>query len=158
MSSLRAEFLKSEGIINPKPESVSHPLFTTNEFFDPLDLPQVRYEMLRAARVDKMSVAGACKLLGFSREYFYRLERMFKERGYIALLGSPKGGRPPLLALNQEIINFIIHRRFERPDLSGEQMHQEILKHYKVDCSRRTVERIIEKMGIGKKGLLSTSR
>ena len=96
-------------------------------------------------------------MLGLSREYFYRLERKFGERGYVALLGSPKG-RPPLLALNQEILNFIVYRKLEQPQVSGEQLRKEILKLHKVDCSRRTVERIIEKMGIGKGGLRSPSR
>jgi hypothetical protein len=152
MAHRKTAFLQSEGLLNPNPKRVTHPLFETIDFFDPLDLPQVRYEMLRAARAEKMSVAEACRLLGFSREYFYRLERIFMQRGFVALLGSPKGGRPPLLALNQEILNFIIHRKLEQPTLSGEQLRKDILKLHKVDCSRRTVERIIEKMGIGKGG------
>ena len=152
MAQQKTEFLRSEGLLNPRPERVIHPLFETVEFFDPFDLPQVRYEMLRAARVDEVSVVEACRQLGFSREYFYRLERAFVERGYVALLGSPKG-RPPLLALNQEILNFIVHRKLEEPRVSGERLRKEILKLYKVDCSRRTVERIIEKMGFGKGGL-----
>lgn len=147
----KVDFLKSQSLLNPRPERVTHPLFETIEFFDRLDLPQVRYEMLRAARVEQTPVAEACRLLGFSREYFYRLERAFTERGYVALLGSPMG-RPPLLALNQEIINFIVHRKLELPKLSGEKLRKEILQLYKVDCSRRTVERIIAKVGVGKGG------
>ncbi len=152
MEQPKIDFLKSQGLLNPRPERVTHPLFKTLEFFDPRDLPQVRYEMLRAARVEQASVTKACKLLGFSREYFYRLERAFIERGYIALVGSPKG-RPPLLALNQEIVHFIVHRKLEQPRMSGEELSKEILKLYKVDCSGRTVERIVAKVGAGKGGL-----
>jgi len=148
----KVDFLESQGLLNPRPERVTHPLFEAMEFFDPLDLPQVRYEMLRVARVDDASVTEACRLLGFSREYFYRLERAFMERGYVALLGSPMG-RPPLLALNQEIVNFIVHRKLEESTLSGEQLRKEILDQYKVDCSRRTVERLVAKVGVGKRGL-----
>jgi len=147
----KIDFLRSQGLLNPRPERVTHPLFETTEFFDRLDLPQVRYEMLRAARVEQAPVAEACRLLGFSREYFYRLERAFFERGYVALLGSPMG-RPPLLALNQEIVSFIVHRKLEMPGLSGEELRKEILQLYKVDCSRRTVERIVAKVGVGKGG------
>ena len=107
--------------------------------------------MLRAARVENRPVAEACRLMGFSREYFYRLERTFMRRGYVALVGSPKG-RPPLIALNQEIVSFIIHRKLEQPNLAGEQLRKEILRLYKLECSRRTVERIIEKVGLGKGG------
>jgi len=77
MADTKKKFLEQEGLINPKPERVSHPLFETLNFFDPLDLPQIRYEMIRAASVENISVSQACKLFGFSREYFYKLERSF---------------------------------------------------------------------------------
>lgn len=152
MSQLKPEFLEREGLLNPRPERVVHPLFGSLDFFDAMDLPQVRYEMLRAARVEGTSVIEACRLFGFSREFFYQLERSFVERGYVALLGSPMGRRP-VIALNQEIVNFIVHRKLEDPKLSGDKLRKEILRLYKVDCSSRTVERIVEKVGIGKGGL-----
>jgi len=155
MTELKKKFLEREGLINPKPERVSHPFFETLNFFDPLDLPQVRYEMIRAARVENNSVAKACKLFGFSREYFYKLERSFMARGYVALLGSTMGRRP-IIALNQEIVNFIVHRKIEQPTISGENLRQELQKLYHVDCSRRTVERIVQKLGLTKKGPASS--
>jgi hypothetical protein len=72
-------------------------------------------------------------------------------RGYVALLGSTMGRRP-IIALNQEIVNFIVHRKVEQSTISGERLRQEIQKIYHVDCSRRTVERIVEKLGLTKKG------
>lgn len=151
MDDTKKQFLQKEGLINPKPERVNYELFESNVFFDPLDLPQVRYEMIRTARVDNISVAKVCRLFGFSREYFYKLERNFMDRGFVALVGSPKGRRP-IIGLNNEILNFIIHRKINNPTLSGEEIRKEILQLYKLDCSRRTVERVIEKSGVGKKG------
>ncbi len=151
MSDTKIQFLKNEGLINPKPERVRYKLFKSNDFFDSMDLPQVRYEMIRTARTESISVTEACRLFGFSREYFYKLERNFMMRGFVALLGSQKGRRP-LIALNNEIVNMIIYRKIDNPDLSGEDLRKEIMRIYKLDCSRRTVERIIEKAGIGKKG------
>ncbi len=156
-SDAKAEFLQKEGLINPKPERVMYSLFKTHDFFDPLDLPQVRYEMLRIARVEETAVSEACRLFGFSREYFYRLERDFMSHGYAGLLGSPRGRRP-LVALNQELVNFIIHRKMTDPHLTGEELRQELKRVYQVDCSRRTVERIVEKLQLGKKGLRISSR
>ena len=106
MGEKKTEFLRKEGLLNRKPERVCHPLFDGLAFFDPLDLPQVRYEMLRVARVEGRAVSEACRTFGFSREYFYRQERAFMERGFVALLGSPMGRRP-VIALNQEVLNFI---------------------------------------------------
>ncbi len=151
MTETKKKFLEQEGLLNPKPERVSHPLFESLDFFDPLDLPQIRYEMIRAGRVENISVADACKLFGFSREYFYKLERAFMARGYVALLGSTMGRRP-IIALNQEVANFIVHRKIEEPKVSGESLRLEIRQNYNVDCSRRTVERIVEKLGLPKKG------
>lgn len=152
MSNSKVRFLKQEGLINPKPERVEHFLFESIDFFDPLDLPQVRYEMLRLARGEGVSVARACRLFGFSREYFYQLERSFLQQGFRSVLGSPKGRRP-LIALNQEIVNFVAQRRLAQPKLSGEDLRKEILAIYKVTCSRRTVERIMQQLGPLKKGL-----
>ena len=151
MNKNKIEFLKKEGILNPKPDRILCKKFQNIDFFDPLDLPQVRYEMLRSARVEKTPVAETCRKFGFSREYFYRLERGFMDQGYASLLGSRKG-RQPVIALNQEIVNFIVHRKIEEPNISGESLRIEIQRLYKVDCSRRTIERIVERLGLGKKG------
>lgn len=152
MSTSKSQFLKKEKIINPRPQRVVHPLFQKAEFFDSLDLPQVRYELLRSARSGELSITEACRQFGFSREYFYQLDRDFTERGFISILGSPMGRRP-IIALNQEIVNFIIQRKIQTSNLSGEDLRQEVHKNYKVKCSRRSVERIVEKFGLGKKGL-----
>ncbi len=151
MKNKKYEFLEKEGLLNQKPERIVTLRFADNDFFDPLDLPQVRYEMLRSARIEKIPVAQTCKAYGFSREYFYKLERNFKAHGLVALLGSPKGRRP-LIAINQEVVNFIVHRKIDNPKLSGDDLRKEILQLYKIDCSRRTVERVIEKSYLGKKG------
>jgi len=92
MANSKKKFLEQEGILNPKPERVSHPLFETLGFFDSFDLPQVRYEMIRTARVERHSVAKPANLFGFSREYFYKLERAFMARGYVALVRVNYGG------------------------------------------------------------------
>ena len=138
MDDTKRAFLDKEGLLNPKPERVIHPLFQTLDFFDPLDLPQVRYEMIRAARVENLTVTEACRLFGFSREYYYKLERSLMEKGYIALLGAPRGRRPLI-------------RKLHNLNLTAEDIHQEIRRLYKVDCSQRTVERLLEKIGLGKK-------
>ena len=151
MIQTKIDFLAKESLLNPKPDRIKHPLFQTTDFFDPLDLPQVRYEMLRTVRIENKSITEACRLFGFSREYFYKLDRQFKDGGFLALLNSPKAGRRPIIALKQEIVNFIIRRKLESAKLSGDELRKEIEKNYKTVCSTRTVERIVEKAGVGKK-------
>jgi hypothetical protein len=48
--------LKRSGALNPRPDSVSDTLFQENPFFDPKDLLQVRYEMLRRHSVERVSI------------------------------------------------------------------------------------------------------
>ena len=148
----KKRFLASEGLLNAHPRRVRHPLFDSHAFFDPHDLLQVRYEMLRAARVDDVSVTEASRLFGFSREYFYQREREFQAQGIAGLLGAPRG-RTPLLARNQEVVNFIIRRKMAEPELTGGELREEIRATFRIDCSRRTVERVVAKMQLGKRGL-----
>jgi hypothetical protein len=122
------DFLKEEGLLNLNAKKVVHPLFKSVDFFDPSDLAQVRYELLRATKQEKISVAKTCRLFGFSREYFYRLSHSFMETGFPALLKSPQAGRRPLIALNQNILTFIIYRKIDEPQLSGEQLRKEIFQ------------------------------
>ena len=57
----KARFLASHGALHPHPERVRAPLFQGSDFFDPRDLVQVRYEMLRRHLVDGQAVAGVAR-------------------------------------------------------------------------------------------------
>jgi len=59
--------LKRTGTLNPHPEAVADLLFKENPFFDPRDLLQVRYEMLRRHRAQEMSILDAAAAFGVSR-------------------------------------------------------------------------------------------
>ena len=48
----KIEALRSCGALNRNPQKVCHPLFTGNDFFDPHDLVQLKYETIRAVEVD----------------------------------------------------------------------------------------------------------
>src|ERR1700677_699095 len=50
-TSRKTEALRQHGSLNPHPEAVRHELFQSSEFFDPADLVQVKYEMLRQVLV-----------------------------------------------------------------------------------------------------------
>ena len=51
--------LRQHGTLNPRPQDVRHHLFRGSEFFDPEDMIQVKYEMLRQVHVDKQPVSQA---------------------------------------------------------------------------------------------------
>jgi hypothetical protein len=48
--------LQEHASLNPRPQAVTDPPFRNNDFFDPRDLVQVKYETLRRVRVEGRSV------------------------------------------------------------------------------------------------------
>ena len=49
----KSRVLREQGSLNASPQDVSDPLFHDSAFFDPLDLVQVKYEMLRRVQADE---------------------------------------------------------------------------------------------------------
>src|SRR5580693_10033164 len=85
--------LRQLGALNRQPHEVVDPLFRDNDFFDALDLVQVKYEMLRRVRVDGWSVAAAARAYGFSRLAVYQAQSAFIQTGLPGLLPKRPGPR-----------------------------------------------------------------
>jgi transposase len=83
--------LRNAGVLNPRPEVVRAPWFERSAFFDPNDLVQVKYEMLRHARQDGVNKAEAAALFGLSRPTFYQAEAAFERDGMAGLLPRTRG-------------------------------------------------------------------
>ena len=77
----KIQTLRQHGVLNPHPEAVTDPLFRTADFFDPLDLLQVKYEMLRRVEVDKAAVTEAAAAFGLSRPAFYQARQAVAHQG-----------------------------------------------------------------------------
>jgi hypothetical protein len=58
--------LLEEGTLNPEPGKVQDPKFHLGEFFDPRDIVQVKYEMLRRVSAENASVTSATEEYGVS--------------------------------------------------------------------------------------------
>ena len=85
------EALHSLGTLNPHPDAVRDPLFLAHDFFDPQDLLQVKYEMLRKTQADGEPVSEAAAAFGFSRPSFYQAQRAFEVEGLPGLLPRRRG-------------------------------------------------------------------
>ena len=83
--------LKRAGTLNPRPGSVSDTLFKENPFFDPKDLLQVRYEMLRRHNVEGVSIVDVAAKFGVSRPTVYQAHAAFLEAGLSGLLPLHRG-------------------------------------------------------------------
>ena len=83
--------LKRTGTLNPRPDSVSDTLFKENPFFDPKDLLQVRYEMLRRHSVEGVSIVDVATRFGVSRPTVYQAQAAFQQAGLSGLLPKHRG-------------------------------------------------------------------
>jgi transposase len=136
----KRQSLRGHGTLNPQPESVSHPLFQDSDFFDPDDLLQVKYEMLRQVQVDQRSISEAADAFGFSRPSFYQAQAAFQEDGVSGLLPrkrGPQGGHK----LTSEVMDFVIQQRSEDSALTPEQLAQAIQKRFRVQVHPRSIQR-----------------
>ncbi|MGH8634380.1 MAG: helix-turn-helix domain-containing protein [Burkholderiales bacterium] len=134
----RRRILEQVGLLHPRPEAVTAPLFDGREsFFLDLDKVQVKYEMLRAHVVDGLSATVAAEQHGYSRAAFYLITSAFGEAGMRGLLDEPRGRRGPL-KLTPEVLAFLAAAE---PTVSGAQLAAEIERRFGVRLHRRTIER-----------------
>jgi transposase len=106
MSEEKLRILRQSHTLHPHPDQVRDPLFTAGSaFFDPRDLVQVKYELLRRVRVDGESVSHAASLFALSRPTFYAAQAAWERAGLVGLFPEPTGPRhahkltEPILAL-----------------------------------------------------------
>src|SRR5260221_10900459 len=82
MSDEKLKALRQSHALHPHPDQVRDPLFTSGSpFFDPRDLVQVKYELLRRVRVEGYSVSHATSLFALSRPTFYAAQTSWEQAG-----------------------------------------------------------------------------
>ncbi len=78
---IKHKILQGNGTFNIHSDKVLDTQFKTHDFFDPFDLLQVKYEMLRRVHHDGWSITQATKMFGFSRPAFYQAQESFNQNG-----------------------------------------------------------------------------
>ena len=136
----KQQALQQHGTLNPRPQDVRHPLFQGSDFFDPSDLLQVKYEMLRQVHVDKRTVSQTAKEFGFSRPSFYQAEFAFEQGGLSGLLPQKRGPRNGH-KLTPEVMEFVGKQRTAEPSLSFAQLAELVQHHFHVKVHPRSIER-----------------
>jgi transposase len=140
--SRKAQALRQHGSLNPRPEAVRHELFQSGEFFDPADLVQVKYEMLRRVRVDRSSVSEAAAEFGLSRPSFYEAQAAFAEGGLPGLMPAKRGPRRAH-KLDAEVVKFLRAAKAEDPTLSGAALRDKLWQERRLRVHRRSIERAL---------------
>ena len=149
----KKKYLRDRGVLNKHPERVRDEIFLANEFFDPQDLLQVRYEMIRCHQLDKVNVKEVTQRFGFSRPVFYEVEAKLEKKGLVGLIPEKPGPKGPSKC-TKEIVDFIQMRLLKDPGLSRDDLIIEIANEFGVKLHQRTIERGIarlKKKGHGQK-------
>lgn len=102
----KSEALRQQGALHPNPEIVRDEAFQREVFFDPRDLVQVRYEMLRRHKIDGKAVTEVAENFGISRQAYYLTEAAFEKKGIVGLLPRPRGPQRAHKC-SDEILDFV---------------------------------------------------
>ena len=132
--------LERSGTLNRRAEGVKDALFLENDFFDPQDLLQVKYEMLRQARLDGRPITEVCLRFGFSRLSFYRLQAAFRQYGLAGLLSRKRGPRKAH-KLSDEVMGFVETAKDEGLGIGV--VKELIEARFGVRVHRRSIERAL---------------
>ena len=138
----KSEALAQDGVLNRHPDAVRDALFRGNPFFDPKDLVQVRYEMVRRHQVDGAAISEVAAAFGVSRPTFYKAQDALETAGLAGLLPSqrgPKGGHK----ISAEVIAYVAELKAENPELATPQCLDAIEQHFGVKAHRRSLERAL---------------
>ena len=102
----KAQALRQSRTLNPHPETVTDQRFIGSEFFDPQDLVQVKYEMVRRVEADGTPVAHAAAAFGLSRQTYYQVAAALAEGGPAALVPGKPGPKGPR-KLTGEVVDHV---------------------------------------------------
>jgi transposase len=138
----KRQALQASGTINTHAEVVQDSAFVGSEFFDPHDLVQVRYEMLRRVSCEGVSITDAVARFGVTRPTFYKAQADFARAGLVGLLPAKRGPHGPH-KITDEVRRFIEQSRQDDPQLDGPAMVERIHRHFGLTVHRRTVERAL---------------
>jgi transposase len=132
--------LRQHAMLNPRPGGVTHARFEASEFFDPHDLLQVKYEMLRLVNVDKRPISEAAKACGFSRPSFYQAQAAFEQSGLAGLIPhkpGPRGGHK----LTPAVMQFVTEARVADPGVRAERLASWVRQRFGLQVHPRSIER-----------------
>jgi transposase len=140
--SRKRERLEQQGALNRHPDRVRALHFQPDSFFDPADLVQVKYEMLRQVIHEGASKAEAAALYGMSRPTFYQAEAAFARAGLAGLLPrqrGPKGAHK----LTAPVMAFIEEQRALDPSLHARALARAVKTEFGLSVHPRSIERAL---------------
>jgi len=138
----KADALREHGSLHPRPRDVVDERFQDSEFFDPRDIVQVKYEMLRKVRVERASVTQAVAVFGFSRPVFYQAQAAFERSGLPGLVPKRPGPRRAH-KLSDAVLQFIDQQRLKDKMLRAPDFARMVQDRFGISVHPRSIERAL---------------
>jgi transposase len=140
----KLEALREQGTLNLRPSEVTDPRFAKDSFFDPRDLVQVKYEMLRRVQSEGHSITAAATAFGFSRPSFYQAQSAFGKGGLGGLVPHKRGPKQAH-KLTDEVLAYIISKREKEPSLRTRELVRLIQQRFGTKLHPRSIERSLKR-------------
>ncbi len=140
----KRRLLRQQGVLHPHPESVTAALFQDSSFFDPSDLIQVKYEMLRRVEAEPVPVSRAALEAGLSRPSFYQAQAAIQQSGLAGLIPQ-KPGPHGAHKLTAQVLNFLDRQRTSQPEMKFAELARRVQKQLGVTIHPRTIERVLSR-------------
>jgi transposase len=140
----RRRALREQGLLNPAAAAVQDERFHDGDFFEPQDLVQVRYEMLRSVRTGERTASAAAARFGVSRATYYQAQAAFEREGVAGLLPGKRGPRGAH-KLTGEVLDFALKQLQDDPGLNSSELAELIGERFHLSVHARSVERALER-------------
>jgi transposase len=138
----KIDALTEDGTLNPSPDRVSDPKFQAGGFFDPRDVVQVKYEMLRRVSAEQASVTDVSDEYGVSRPTFYQARADFEAAGIAGLVPKKRGPRGPH-KLQSDVLAFLETRLTPGEPIRARELAKLVQNAFGLEVHPRTIERAV---------------
>jgi transposase len=138
----KAESLRRRGCLYRKAHQVRDPLFSPGGFFDPRDLVQVKYEMLRCVSADGRPISQSAATFGFSRPSFYAAQAAFDRDGLVALVPQKPGPRRRH-KLDAKVVAFLQQALSQDPSLGAKALAASVQDRFQRTVHPRSIQRVL---------------
>jgi len=145
------DLLQRARCLHRTPERVQDARFIQEtDFFDPKDIVQVKYELLRRCEVEGHDVSSTCLDFGFSRTTYYKVQQAFLWGGLPALMGQKRGRLKPV-KVTDVVRGYLIAEKAKNPKLSAREMVEALKERYHVQLTDRMIQYVWQRYGVIKK-------
>lgn len=140
----KKDILIKNGTYNKNHDKVQKKAFQEDEFYDPMDVVQVRYEMIKDASGGGRAIEQVTSEYGYSRASYYHIMDNFKKGGMLALVPE-KTGPKTARKLTDDLREYVTKYIEANPSASSSKIASEIQRNKGIAISKRTIERFRSK-------------